>query len=74
MGVQHLITFAIQMKLSELSEMISKLDNNVEKFNLQVKSLMEDLSRRGESSDYLNYHLLKAYSDIPIKEWESFVN
>ena len=66
--------FAIRMRLTELSELIVKLDYNIEKFNQQVKTLTADLSLRGETSDDLDYHLMRAYSTVPIKEWESFAD
>ena len=32
------------------------------------------MSCRGETSDNLDYHLMRAYSTVPIKEWESFAD
>ena len=66
--------YSIRMKLSELDVLIAKLGHNIEKFNHQVKNFIEDLSRRGETSDDVIYNLIKAYRVVPVKEFTSFVD
>ena len=66
--------FAIRMKLSELTGLIEKLDYNIEKFNQQVKRFMEDLSRRGETSDDVDHHIIRAFRTVPVKEFSNFVD
>ena len=66
--------FAIRMKLSDLSSLIVKLDYNIEKFNQQVKRFMEDLSRRGETSDDVDHHIIKAFRTVPVKEFSNFTD
>ena len=66
--------YSIRMQLSNLPELIVKLDYDIEKFNLQVKQLLEGLNRRGESSDDLTYNLLESYRRVPVKEFTSFID
>ena len=66
--------YSIRMKLSELDTLIVKLGHNIEKFNHQVKHFIEDLSRRGETSDDVIYNLIKAYRVVPAKEFSAFID
>ena len=62
------------MQLSDLTGLIQKLEFDVEKFNSQVKRYMEDLSRRGETSDDVSFNVIKAYKSVPIKEFGTFID
>ena len=66
--------FSIRMKISELHILIEKLGYDIEKFNTQVKQYLEDLSRRGETSDDLHYQLFFAYRQVPVKEFKAFID
>ena len=66
--------YAIRMKLSKLDQLINKLDFHIEKFNQQVKILMEDLSRRGETSEDVDHYIIKAYRSVPVKEFTHFMD
>jgi hypothetical protein len=66
--------FAIRMELSSLVELISKVNFDITKFNLRVKNLMNDLSRRGESSADLHFNLFRAYKTVPVDEFVSFID
>ena len=67
-------SYSIRMKLAELDNLISKMEFDIEKFNDQVKSYLEDLSRRGETSDDVNYNLIKAYKTVPVREFVAFID
>ena len=66
--------YSIRMQLSDLTGLISKIGFNIEKFNLHVKGLIEDLSRRGETSDDVTFNVIKAYKEVPVKEFVTFVD
>jgi hypothetical protein len=66
--------YSIRMQISDLTSLISKLDYNIEKFNLRVKGLIEDLSRRGETSDDVTFNVIKAYKEVPVKEFVAFID
>ena len=66
--------YSIRMQLSDLTGLIQKLEFDVEKFNSQVKRYMEDLSRRGETSDDVSFNVIKAYKSVPIKEFGTFID
>ena len=66
--------YSIRMKMAELDVLIVKLGFDIEKFNLQVRSFVDDLNRRGETSSDLSYNLIKAYKGVPIKEFIAFID
>ena len=66
--------YSIRMQLSNLTGLLTKLGYNIEKFNLHVKGLIEDLSRRGETSDDVTFNVIKAYKKVPVKEFVTFVD
>jgi hypothetical protein len=66
--------YSIRMQLSDLTGLLTKLGYNIEKFNLHVKGLIEDLSRRGETSDDVTFNVIKAYKEVPVKEFVTFVD
>jgi hypothetical protein len=66
--------YSIRMQLSDLTGLISKIGFNIEKFNLHVKGLIEDLNRRGETSDDVTFNVIKAYKEVPVKEFVTFVD
>ena len=66
--------YSIRMKLSTLDGLIVTLSYDIEKFNLQVRQYIEDLSRRGETSDDVTFNLMKAYKVVPIKEFTTFID
>ena len=66
--------YSIRMKLSDLTGLIAKLGYDIEKFNTQVKQFIEDLSRRGETSDDVIFNVIKAYKEVPVKEFVIFIN
>ena len=67
-------SYSIRMKLAELDNLITRMDFDIEKFNDRVKSYLEDLSRRGETSDDVNYNLIKAYKTVPVREFVAFID
>jgi hypothetical protein len=66
--------YSIRMQISDLTTLISKLGYDIEKFNHKVKGLMEDLNRRGETSDDVIFNVIKAYKEVPVKEFVAFVD
>ena len=67
-------SFSIRMKLSSLDALIEKLGHDIEKFNMRVREYIEELNRRGETSDDVTFNLFKAYRQVPIKEFVNFIN
>ena len=66
--------YSIRMKLSDLDTLIVMLRFDIEKFNNQVKQFLEDLSRRGETSDDVSYNIIKAYKTTPVREFVAFID
>jgi hypothetical protein len=66
--------FAIRMEMSDLASSIEKVNFDITKFNTRVKTLMHDLSRRGEKSADLHFNLFRAYKTVPVEEFISFIN
>ena len=66
--------FAIRMEMSDLTTSIEKVNFDITKFNTRVKTLMHDLSRRGEKSADLHFNLFRAYKTVPVEEFISFIN
>ena len=67
-------SYSIRMKLSDLDTLIVTLRFDIEKFNNQVKQFLEDLSRRGETSDDVSYNIIKAYKTTPVREFVAFID
>ena len=66
--------YAIRMELSELPDLIAKINFNITKFNTRVKTLVNDLSRRGETSADLTFNLFRAYKSVPVPEFITFID
>ena len=66
--------YSIRMQMAELNVLIVKLGYNIETFNLQVRQLVEGLNRRGEGSSDLQFNLIKAYKEVPIREFTTFID
>ena len=52
----------IRTALSRLDDYMKSIDSNIEKFNLYVRKLRQDLSARGEESNDLLVNLFKGYA------------
>ena len=59
--------YAVRQALSDLVELIGKCKWNIEKFNEQVKALLEELGYRGETSKDTLFNLFKAYKMVPVQ-------
>ena len=66
--------FAIRMEMSDLASSLEKVNFDITKFNTRVKTLMHDLSRRGETSADLHFNLFRAYKTVPVEEFIAFIN
>ena len=66
--------FAIRMELASLTNLIEKVNYDITKFNVHVKNLVNDLSRRGETSADLHFNLFRAYKSVPVDEFISFID
>jgi hypothetical protein len=66
--------FAIRMELAALPELIASVNYDISKFNLRVKTLMSDLSRRGETSADVFFNLFRAYKVVLVVEFTTFID
>jgi len=66
--------FSIRMELAQLDKLIVQLNYNIEKFNMQVKNLLSDLARRGDTSTDIIFNLIRAYRCVPVKEFTNFID
>ena len=66
--------FAIRMELAALSDLIANVNFDISKFNLRVKTLVNDLARRGESETTLSFQLFRAYKSVPVAAFTTFID
>ena len=68
------ITQSIRMKMSNLNKYMSKIRNDVTKFNRYIKLLEGSLVARGQKSDALLSHLFKGYLAASNKAFVKYIN
>ena len=66
-------TSAIRFKISNLHEHITKIGSDIPSFNQHVKTLVEGLAARGETSSDLLVNVFKAYKVAGDKEFVKYI-
>ena len=62
----------IRTRLSNLDTYITKIGYDIVKFNKYVKSQMQHLAAKGETTNDLVDNVLKAYENVPGEDWKAW--